>query len=100
VTNRLRADYARADQPYDVPDHREPPVGDPTDAALDRADMIAVLAALPVREREIVCLFYLADLSVDECAAICAVPVGTVKSRLSRARRMLRDELTRKGLRP
>jgi DNA-directed RNA polymerase specialized sigma24 family protein len=42
-------------------------------------------------------LFYLEDLSLEDCAEICAIPVGTVKSRLSRARRMLRDHLTEKG---
>jgi DNA-directed RNA polymerase specialized sigma24 family protein len=42
-------------------------------------------------------LFYLEDLPLDTCAQICAVPVGTVKSRLSRARKLLHHELVRKG---
>ena len=42
-------------------------------------------------------LFYLDDLSLEDCAEICAIPVGTVKSRLYRARRLLRDRLTEKG---
>jgi RNA polymerase sigma-70 factor (ECF subfamily) len=64
---------------------------------VDRAELVAGLAGLPVREREILILFYLQDLSLETCAEICAIPVGTVKSRLSRGRRMLRDELTQKG---
>jgi RNA polymerase sigma factor (sigma-70 family) len=46
------------------------------------------MAGLPMREREVLILFYLHDLSLETCAEVCAVPVGTVKSRLSRARRM------------
>lgn len=42
-------------------------------------------------------LFYLEDLPLEACAQICAVPVGTVKSRLNRARMLLRRELVRKG---
>jgi len=42
-------------------------------------------------------LFYLEDLSLETCAEVCGVPVGTVKSRLFRARRMVRHELARKG---
>jgi RNA polymerase sigma-70 factor (ECF subfamily) len=42
-------------------------------------------------------LFYLHDLALEECAQILAVPMGTAKSRLFRARRLLRDHLVEKG---
>jgi RNA polymerase sigma-70 factor (ECF subfamily) len=42
-------------------------------------------------------LFYLRELSLQEIAQALEIPVGTVKSRLHRARRMLRRELTGKG---
>jgi RNA polymerase sigma factor (sigma-70 family) len=58
---------------------------------------IHALVALPVREREVLVLFYLEDLPLDACAQICAIPIGTVKSRLSRARKLLHHELVRKG---
>jgi RNA polymerase sigma factor (sigma-70 family) len=93
VVNRLREDYARAE----VADGTEPAGPDASDLVLDRAAVTAGLAGLPMREREVLILFYLQDLSLETCAEICAVPVGTVKSRLSRARRMLRDELLQKG---
>jgi RNA polymerase sigma-70 factor (ECF subfamily) len=73
---------------------------DTTGALVDRAELVAGLSGLPLREREILVLFYLEDLSIDDCAEICAIPVGTVKSRLYRARRLLRDHLTEKGFRP
>jgi RNA polymerase sigma factor (sigma-70 family) len=97
VMDRLRREYAAAedDLPGDLPGEE-----DPAGATLDRAELLAGLAALPVREREILVLFYLEDLPVDDCARICAIPAGTVKSRLSRARRMLREHLTERGYRP
>ncbi len=95
VVNRLRDGYARPETVEPV----ETPSADASDAAIDRAELVAGLAGLPALEREILILYYLQDLSVQTCAEICAVPVGTVKSRLSRARRLLRDELTGKGYR-
>jgi RNA polymerase sigma factor (sigma-70 family) len=93
VTNRLRAEYARPESIADA----GPAGPDPADGVLDRAQLVAGLAEVPVREREMLILFYLGDLSLQSCAEICAVPVGTVKSRLSRGRRMLRDALVEKG---
>ncbi|MFE9202460.1 RNA polymerase sigma factor [Micromonospora sp. NPDC007230] len=64
---------------------------------VDRELLGGALAALPAREREVLLLFYLEDLPLEMCAQICAVPVGTIKSRLNRARKLLRRELARKG---
>ncbi|MCG5219988.1 sigma-70 family RNA polymerase sigma factor [Streptosporangium sp. KLBMP 9127] len=96
VTNRLREEYARAETAA----RQEPVAPDQITALVDRAELVAGLAGLPVLEREILVLFYLEDLSLDDCAEICAIPAGTVKSRLNRARRLLRDHLTEKGFRP
>jgi RNA polymerase sigma factor (sigma-70 family) len=51
------------------------------------------LARLPPVEREILTLFYLQELTVEETAGALSIPPGTVKSRLHRARRLLRREL-------
>jgi len=59
----------------------------------DLAAMEYELAQLPVVERDVLTLFYLRDLSLADVADVLAVPVGTVKSRLFRARRLLRTEL-------
>jgi RNA polymerase sigma-70 factor (ECF subfamily) len=55
----------------------------------DNADLRVALAAIAPPFREVIVLHYLADLAVDEVAALLEVPVGTVKSRLSRARAAL-----------
>lgn len=59
----------------------------------ERADLRDALATLPRAHREVVILHYLADLPVDEIAQLLDVPVGTVKSRLSRARSALAAKL-------
>ena len=52
----------------------------------------AVLA-LPVHYREAVVLCNMQDLSYEQAAEIIGCPVGTVRSRLNRARAMLADKL-------
>lgn len=95
VANRLRDAYAQPEpEPFD-----EASSPDEIDAIADREVIGDALDALPAREREVLLLFYLEDLPLDACAQICGVPVGTVKSRLNRARKLLRDELTRKEYR-
>lgn len=64
---------------------------------LDRMEVRAGLDGLPPPEREVLILFHLEDLSLATCSAVLGVPVGTVKSRLVRARRMLRTTLTERG---
>ena len=55
------------------------------------------LTELPVSAREIVLLSDVEEMSYQEIATALGVPMGTVMSRLSRARRALR-ELVRKRL--
>ncbi|MGW2325270.1 RNA polymerase sigma factor [Streptomyces sp. NPDC001700] len=57
----------------------------------------AGLNGLPPLEREVLILFHLQDLSLAACAEVLGVPPGTVKSRLHRARRMLRSVLAERG---
>jgi RNA polymerase sigma-70 factor, ECF subfamily len=52
------------------------------------------LGTLPIRQRQAIVLHYLADLPVEEIARDLALPVGTVKSRLARARQRLAAQLT------
>jgi RNA polymerase sigma-70 factor (ECF subfamily) len=60
----------------------------------DRVVLTAALARLPVKQRQAVTLFYLADLTTAEIAQECGVPESTVRSWLHRARAALRNELS------
>ena len=51
------------------------------------------VCALPPERRAAVVLFYYEDMPVDEIAKALGVPQGTVKSRLSRARKQLKEML-------
>lgn len=57
------------------------------------APLAAALADLPTEESDVLCLLVWAELNQAEIADSLAIPVGTVKSRLSRARARLRDAL-------
>jgi RNA polymerase sigma-70 factor (ECF subfamily) len=53
---------------------------------------------LPERYRRTLTLFYYEDRSVSEVARMLAMPEGTVKTNLSRARAALAEQLRRRGL--
>ena len=71
---------------------------------VDQAELRSVIdeeiRRLPERYRVPLVLCHLEGLRHDEVAKRLGCPVGTVESRLSRAREQLRDRLTRRGLAP
>lgn len=78
---RLRA-LSRLDPPQDGASPEEP-------------RLAAALASLAIGERDALLLHAWADLSYEDIAAVLDVPVGTVRSRLHRARMRLREALMR-----
>ena len=56
------------------------------EAQLEMADLRIALQQLPADQREAVVLVGASGFSYQEVAEICGVPVGTVKSRVNRAR--------------
>jgi RNA polymerase sigma factor (sigma-70 family) len=99
LRNHLRAErrqlaaYAR---------HGADPLADPSaqaafsmadaraDSAAVSAELARILARMPSRDRHVLLLFAWADMSYAEIAQAMNIPVGTVRSRLNRARRELR----------
>jgi len=51
------------------------------------------LMRLPLAQRQVLVLYYLADLPVDDIARDCGISVGTVRTRLAAARHRLYREL-------
>lgn len=83
-----------AQQTFDVGVEAVDPEGDPL-SALERSDGVrhlnVILAGLPDELRECLVLRELEELSYKEIAQITGAPIGTVMSRLWRARRTLLD---------
>jgi len=65
-----------------VPDHGQ---SDETEAANARADLLRALGSLSVDHRTVLVLRFVADLTEQQTAEALGVPLGTVKSRVSRA---------------
>jgi RNA polymerase sigma factor (sigma-70 family) len=63
------------------------------DAAAASSDLRAGLAALSPADRELLLLVSWEQLSPIEAAAVQGIPAGTARSRLHRARRVMRDHL-------
>ncbi|KKW90356.1 RNA polymerase sigma factor [Sphingobium chungbukense] len=60
------------------------------DQALHQEDVFRAIAQLPEDQRAVLLLVSVEDLSYEEAAATLQVPIGTIMSRLSRARERLR----------
>ncbi len=66
-------------------------------ASMARAELAGAFRLLAPVHREILLLIFFQELSYQEAAAVLEIPVGTVRSRLSNARRMLRALLEAQG---
>jgi RNA polymerase sigma-70 factor (ECF subfamily) len=76
-------DYARAadGSQFVVPASQE--------KALEFADLVEGLRELPPDQREALILVTVENMSYEDAAAICDCPIGTIKSRVNRARARL-----------
>ena len=84
------------DRPLDEIEGRAAEGPDPEQSALEgdrRRHIAAALAALPAEAREILVLREIEDCSYKHIAAVLDLPIGTVMSRLARAREKLAAEL-------
>lgn len=107
ILRNARMNDLRRRRPEVVSEHDEvseraarPPWDGPEEMVIDgRFDeaVEAAFLALPERFRFVVRLVDLDGLSYQEAAAASGVPVGTVMSRLHRARRRMRDQLVAAG---
>lgn len=99
VINRARTVLRARERAGRLPALHQPPGSSAESAALERADRAAVMAAvarLPRRSREVLVLRYYLDLSDAEIAATLGVTRGTVSSTASRALMALARSLEEK----
>jgi RNA polymerase sigma factor (sigma-70 family) len=74
---------------------------DPDEELARKQEMSLVngaLAKLPAEMREVLLLVALQEMSYEEVAAMLAIPIGTVRSRVSRCRALLRRRLEKEGV--
>jgi len=92
--DQLRRAKRRRTEPIpETADPADPRSGDEFDAVELRPDIEKALQEMPVDFRAAVVLVDLQSLSLEQAAQILDVPIGTVKSRVFRGRRVLAESL-------
>ena len=94
AARRHQAAMSRLPQAQSVPDFADELAGRIDDAEQIRR-VHAAIAGLRRAERDVLALCVWSGLDYAEAAEALGVPVGTVRSRLSRARRKLQDQTSR-----
>jgi RNA polymerase sigma-70 factor (ECF subfamily) len=89
----LQRELLQAEPLEEVLASPDPSPADLFDARERLAFLHAQLDQLPEKYRLVLTLRYLQHLSYDEVAAVLNVPMGTVKTHIHRARRLLRERL-------
>ena len=100
IMNHCWLDYLRSRREFDDVDDWEDRLesgSDSPEACCNREQVIAcvraAVARLPIGQRQVLTLVDLEEFSYAEVAGILDIPVGTVMSRLSRARASLKNML-------
>lgn len=93
---RYQAALSRLPAPHDVPDQADDVVGRGDDEDRMR-DVLVAIQQLPQREQDVIALVAWEGLTYEEVSVALGIPVGTVRSRLSRGRRRLQELIDRSG---
>lgn len=96
-SSHRRFQFANEEELNDVPGELANPEECAAQAQILRA-VIGAMEELPDHKRELVLLMAMDELSYDDAAKLLNVPVGTVRSRLSRARSTLKSTLCNRGV--
>ncbi|MDJ0923581.1 MAG: sigma-70 family RNA polymerase sigma factor [Acidimicrobiia bacterium] len=88
-----KAKRRRTEQLAETADPADPASGDPIHAAELRPDIENALATVPVEFRSAVVLVDLEGLALEQASEILDVPIGTIKSRVFRGRKLLAERL-------
>ena len=88
----IAARRKRTRQPQLGEGRPDPAAPTPIDYAAGRAELAAVLSALPEAQREVLLMRFVDGMSLAEIAEVMGVPEGTVKSRIHNAIATLRKD--------
>ena len=100
VMHNVHVNKVRAARPTDPLDDEGPEMAQRAtqgDALMVR-DLDRSIALLPAEQRAVLLLVTLEDMSYEDVARTLGIPMGTVMSRLSRAREKLRGMMTGQGI--
>jgi len=99
VMHNVHVNKVRATRATDTLDDEMPELAlrAPQGDALVVRDLDRAIALLPAEQRAVLLLVTLEDMSYDEVARTLGIPIGTVMSRLSRAREKLRALMLGQG---
>lgn len=93
MRNSLRSDLRRIRRAQAGEPDAETVCQPAHDLSIGRAQLLAAIRRLPDPYREALVVVFLMEKSHDEAARLCGCPVGTIKSRVSRARAMIMADL-------
>ena len=102
-TNRLRlVSIDSMDEMFDkgkqIPDYEHEVSPEQIVLRRNEADMVQrVVASLPEKYRIPIYLYYSANMQINEISEILGLPEGTVKSRMRKAKKLLKEELEAMG---
>ena len=68
-----------------------------TEKSIDKLTIDKSIGKLKFKYREVLLLYYYEDMSIEKIAEVTGDKKGTIKSKLSRARSMLKDILSKEG---
>jgi RNA polymerase sigma-70 factor (ECF subfamily) len=93
VTANITTDYWRRQRPGAEAPLEETTAATEAEASADLDRVLAVMATLPARQREVLHLRVLEQWSVEETAATLGITIGSVKTHLHRALGAVRTQL-------
>ncbi|MCW8878320.1 MAG: RNA polymerase sigma factor [Kangiellaceae bacterium] len=91
----LMRQFSSKQKLYEMFDELEHSVSDSSaiEAAIEQSEELsAAIERMPALEKQMIHLFYMDELKITEIASVLNIPSGTVKSRLNRARQLLKQK--------
>lgn len=93
AANQRRSSWSRRVDLVDISLYRAQSRSDPAKDVVNRESLTSALREIPIRARSVVAMYYLLDRTAEETSQALNIPLGTVTSDLTRARRSLREIL-------